>query len=73
MRSHVTSMEVTTREKLVPFQYRKRYEVTCDFVKVDGKIVCMRFQYRKRYEVTCDACSLVHDGHLDGVSIPQAV
>ena len=36
------------------FQYRKRYEVTCDFVKVDGKIVCMRFQYRKRYEVTCD-------------------
>ena len=37
------------------FQYRKRYEVTCDIM-----IICrdhlefVLFQYRKRYEVTCD-------------------
>ena len=37
------------------FQYRKRYEVTCDFN--DGGIIWIdyvEFQYRKRYEVTCD-------------------
>ena len=36
------------------FQYRKRYEVTCD----PGNCLYIYwnsvFQYRKRYEVTCD-------------------
>ena len=43
------------------FQYRKRYEVTCD--KFDGVscIAEISFQYRKRYEVTCDGvCSCKH-------------
>ena len=36
------------------FQYRKRYEVTCDhFANKDGA-AAEKFQYRKRYEVTCD-------------------
>ena len=43
------------RSRLRAFQYRKRYEVTCDphcaFTKL-AKLVL--FQYRKRYEVTCD-------------------
>ena len=37
------------------FQYRKRYEVTCD--RAEGGLmdrVLEAFQYRKRYEVTCD-------------------
>ena len=36
------------------FQYRKRYEVTCDRTV---RLFCQfinSFQYRKRYEVTCD-------------------
>ena len=36
------------------FQYRKRYEITCDsklHVSMYGKL---KFQYRKRYEITCD-------------------
>ena len=51
-------------EKLLPkaatkFQYRKRYEVTCDQVDDIGKwIAAMPFQYRKRYEVTCDPSKL---------------
>ena len=43
---------------LLKFQYRKRYEATCD-TKADVKQFakdCM-FQYRKRYEVTCDSVS----------------
>ena len=37
------------------FQYRKRYEVTCDALGGGflGNIIGP-FQYRKRYEVTCD-------------------
>ena len=36
------------------FQYRKRYEVTCDFVLKSLRRKVSAFQYRKRYEVTCD-------------------
>ena len=37
------------------FQYRKRYEVTCDRKFPTSYSWCMiTFQYRKRYEVTCD-------------------
>ena len=37
------------------FQYRKRYEVTCDSEEVfTNGFVDDQFQYRKRYEVTCD-------------------
>ena len=36
------------------FQYRKRYEVTCDLYIVYGIALLVAFQYRKRYEVTCD-------------------
>ena len=36
------------------FQYRKRYEVTCDSRTLKTFITSISFQYRKRYEVTCD-------------------
>ena len=37
------------------FQYRKRYEVTCDEMsKAWISMKYYEFQYRKRYEVTCD-------------------
>ena len=38
------------------FQYRKRYEVTCDEIeKIAEDPSTIKFQYRKRYEVTCDS------------------
>ena len=56
------------------FQYRKRYEVTCDQsakkLRAGLRVV---FQYRKRYEVTCDRQPIIDpEGQLE-VSIPQAV
>ena len=36
------------------FQYRKRYEITCDFTDIGGSEAKVKFQYRKRYEITCD-------------------
>ena len=40
------------------FQYRKRYEVTCDVPLARVLLVAvLGFQYRKRYEVTCDSVS----------------
>ena len=36
------------------FQYRKRYEVTCDLLPIHSLVALISFQYRKRYEVTCD-------------------
>ena len=36
------------------FQYRKRYEVTCDIEVMMTDCCASPFQYRKRYEVTCD-------------------
>ena len=37
------------------FQYRKRYEVTCDTTTISNNNEVIEFQYRKRYEVTCDS------------------
>ena len=39
------------------FQYRKRYEVTCDDYVQTMEEEEGKFQYRKRYEVTCDSVS----------------
>ena len=36
------------------FQYRKRYEITCDAAPAVAPVAAMPFQYRKRYEITCD-------------------
>ena len=55
MRSHVTMIANFLVELCDRFQYRKRYEVTCDiFIKRRKKSMAAPFQYRKRYEVTCD-------------------
>ena len=56
------------------FQYRKRYEVTCDNSYHDEGIISDEaFQYRKRYEVTCDISLPSMYLRLQAVSIPQAV
>ena len=55
MRSHATKLHVSMYHKVNGFQYRKRYEVTCDkdeLVRYSEE--ADKFQYRKRYEVTCD-------------------
>ena len=50
-------IEVVRYSSYIWFQYRKRYEVTCDR-KRKKKAFCPHwFQYRKRYEVTCDSVS----------------
>ena len=51
----MTSKKINWKRVMELFQYRKRYEVTCDASKREKK-ECKRlwFQYRKRYEVTCD-------------------
>ena len=54
MRSHVTRASENTWRKIPEFQYRKRYEVTCDLSLYSGSPQSDMFQYRKRYEVTCD-------------------
>ncbi len=36
------------------FQYRKRYEITCDIKEFREVTEPWPFQYRKRYEITCD-------------------
>ena len=56
------------------FQYRKRYEVTCDRLKArTAYSLFFKFQYRKRYEVTCDMdMDSVKEISVQ-VSIPQAV
>ena len=40
------------------FQYRKRYEITCDMFKAIIEFRTEEFQYRKRYEITCDVHAL---------------
>ena len=56
MRSHATWLSMMMLLGLLEFQYRKRYEVTCDVnVEVPPAALPDLFQYRKRYEVTCDA------------------
>ena len=60
MRSHVTAVRDTLKEVYSKFQYRKRYEITCDLVAYDwGKKNLPTFQYRKRYEITCDYTTAV--------------
>ena len=54
MRSHVTTPMSGTALNLYKFQYRKRYEVTCDLLMKTFMLRSSSFQYRKRYEVTCD-------------------
>ena len=54
MRSHVTEFNHDVELRLIGFQYRKRYEVTCDMKNSLELDPPLRFQYRKRYEVTCD-------------------
>ena len=55
MRSHVTWPERDYTLQLKVFQYRKRYEVTCDTLAYHiAHVESYGFQYRKRYEVTCD-------------------
>ena len=45
--------------EMAAFQYRKRYEVTCDETTSTSKEENeMLFQYRKRYEVTCDVSGI---------------
>ena len=54
MRSHVTREIERRKRDGAGFQYRKRYEVTCDMSKYNEGLSKYKFQYRKRYEVTCD-------------------
>ena len=49
-------MEITfVSQRRRKFQYRKRYEITCDCVLLFQHDVGELFQYRKRYEITCDS------------------
>ena len=55
------------------FQYRKRYEITCDAVGAPLETYVVLFQYRKRYEITCDLTYSDLSNRYITVSIPQAV
>ena len=51
----MTSTRIRFCHIRMEFQYRKRYEVTCDMRRMTNPIAArLMFQYRKRYEVTCD-------------------
>ena len=53
-------------EEEVKFQYRKRYEITCDGKQRKVRPgTASRFQYRKRYEITCDALNAL-ESHRGG-------
>ena len=55
MRSHVTGRAKEGYTFAAMFQYRKRYEITCDAIDdAVTTIATTAFQYRKRYEITCD-------------------
>ena len=59
MRSHVTKSDFFLEDEPQTFQYRKRYEITCDSSSYDSPSYGnLPFQYRKRYEITCDARGL---------------
>ena len=73
MRSHVTVRLYDTWEWKERFQYRKRYEITCDIKGLEKKSTGFSFQYRKRYEITCDSEWNHYPARYDQVSIPQAV
>ena len=67
------ALKLNVIEALEEFQYRKRYEVTCDVKNISIAIGNDKFQYRKRYEVTCDMIILACIHFRGQVSIPQAV
>ena len=74
MRSHVTNRRFRAIKREMEFQYRKRYEITCDFIEFNvSRHISTEFQYRKRYEITCDVLFLYKEETIMGVSIPQAV
>ena len=50
---------INANDAVALFQYRKRYEVTCDMALINANDAVALFQYRKRYEVTCDAANAV--------------
>ena len=54
-------MVIVPKQKklLTKFQYRKRYEITCDFRLLGVLRQELEFQYRKRYEITCDKKSFM--------------
>ena len=55
MRSHVTPKCGVGEFGKFVFQYRKRYEITCDTrINTTDEQDNYMFQYRKRYEITCD-------------------
>ena len=55
MRSHVTGQPLAQAAGIITFQYRKRYEITCDRISKEQLRKSELFQYRKRYEITCDS------------------
>ncbi len=59
MRSHVTKKALEVATETDVFQYRKRYEITCDFRLLGVLRQELEFQYRKRYEITCDKKSFM--------------
>ena len=73
MRSHVTIRGLLKSLWISSFQYRKRYEITCDKKDQGEKKKQAVFQYRKRYEITCDETPLLEKFVVQAVSIPQAV
>ena len=73
MRSHATKRVVHDSAMAMEFQYRKRYEVTCDITANGVLVIDDGFQYRKRYEVTCDREECDYYIRHFRVSIPQAV
>ena len=69
----MTTRYILLRVSTSRFQYRKRYEVTCDLFINGEEYNEGEFQYRKRYEVTCDLAVRSRHGDALRVSIPQAV
>ena len=72
MRSHVTKFHFVRHRTMLKFQYRKRYEITCDYNSGNEECPAIEFQYRKRYEITCDGsravCSAVQPGSFNTAS-----
>ena len=70
----MTPTNVLAVAGLLKFQYRKRYEITCDDSYWNWGYRIVRFQYRKRYEITCDMKRKWNISSIvEEVSIPQAV
>ena len=73
MRSHVTNVENITRADARRFQYRKRYEITCDLYRFAIRIsgTCFNTASGMRSHVT--VCLVLPPDLMSDVSIPQAV